>query len=358
MTRNISDEMTRLEMLRLVLGSNGRAGDARVELSTKDIDDAALIRISDDECLAVASDFVRGSGFYLFQMGLLNYFDIGYYLIVANVSDIAAMGARPFVVLTVVRYSDEIGDEEFVQVFQGIRAAADAVGVEVIGGDIGGYSADVFAATALGTVPSGKALLRRNAQVGDLVCVTGTIGLAITALTYFKEVKPKGLTLSSTEEERLLRSWKRPVAHIREGLLLSEHGLANAAQDISDGLKATIEQMSAVAHKGFTIHAEKLPIDDATKRVAEFVGVDPVQIAVSASVDFELMFTIPRDRFTRCADLFEENSVECIVIGEVNADGVNVIVHSDGKRSEIPGLAWKQQGDGYLKAIVGSGRSP
>jgi len=353
MGHKVSDEMARLEMLRQILRGGESNRNPRVLLSTEDFDDAALIR-TNGECWAIASDFVRGSGFYLFQLGLLTYFDIGYYLIVANVSDIAAMGAKPFAALSVIRYSKRMGDEDFLEVVRGMKAAADVYDIEIVGGDTGGYSEDVFAATAIGTVNPERALLRRNARIGDVVCVTGTIGLPITALTYFKALKPTGFTLDSAAEERLLESWKRPVAHVREGQLLSEHGLANAAQDISDGLKATIEQMSSVTHKGFTIHADRLPIHDITKRVAGFAGVDPVQIAVSASVDFELLFTVPEAKLAKCSEILIENGLQCIPIGEVNSEGTNVLVGPKGERSEIPGLAWKQQEGDYLNTIIRS----
>src|ERR1051326_527723 len=193
---HISDETVRLRIVHEVLSA--ASGPHRAStIGVSEMDDAALIPISSFESLVIASDFIRGSEFYLFQLGHMNYFDVGYYLVIANISDIAAMGAEPRGLTTVVRYSKEMTDEQFRLVFAGIAAAANDNRVEIVGGDIGGYRSDVFAATAFGVIETSKALRRSGARPGDLLCVTGTIGLPISALIYFKETKGAGFSLSA-----------------------------------------------------------------------------------------------------------------------------------------------------------------
>jgi thiamine-monophosphate kinase len=317
------------------------------------MDDCALLKISEKESLAITSDFIRGSGFYRFELGLLNYFDVGYYLISANLSDIASVGARPLGLTTVIRYAD-MDDTDFREVFNGMKTSADVHNVQIIGGDIGGHKADVFVATAFGIVDTEKALLRKNVKDDDLLCVTGVIGRPITALTYFKEVKNYGFSLDEEEEKRILNSWKRPAARINEGLLLSQQQFANACQDISDGLKATIEQMSELSGKTFTIYSNKIPIDIATIKLAEFLKIDPIQIAISASVDFELLFTIPKDKLQDCTDAFASQGFNMFIIGEVNNRNKNILIGLDETEKDLPGVTWKQQqSSDYLKQIIG-----
>jgi thiamine-monophosphate kinase len=183
------------------------------------MDDAALIKVSGEDSIVVASDFIRGSEFYLFKLGYLNYFDIGYYLVIANLSDIAAIGANPIALNTIIRYEKELTDEQFTQILEGIKTAADEFKVRVIGGDIGGHNSNVLAATAIGLVKTESALLRKNVKDSDLLCVTGSVGLPITALIYFKKAKLRGLIFTFEEEEKLLQSWKRPSARVKEGLI-------------------------------------------------------------------------------------------------------------------------------------------
>lgn len=350
--KNTSDEFVRLALLERIFADQENRCVNKVICGVGEMDDAALIEISPDYSLVITSDFVRGSGFYLFTLGHLNYFDVGYYLVTANVSDIAAMGARPCGALNVVRYADSVTDAEFCEIMNGIRSAADEYEITIVGGDIGGHSADVFAATVFGFMKTSQALFRSRAQIGDRVCLTGTIGKPITALLYFKSAKPLGFALSADEEEEVLAAWKRPRARITEGVLLSTNRLANACQDISDGLKATILQMSAASDKGFKIYEERLPISEGTKKLAAFQNTTPAQIAMSASVDFELLFTVPPGKIGECKTTFAKAGLKCIEIGEITVEKENTLVRSDGRVEPLPGVPWKQQtGDDYLKAI-------
>jgi thiamine-monophosphate kinase len=238
-------------------------------------------------------------------------------------------------------------------VFEGINAAALKYETEIVGGDIGGYGLDVFAATAFGFMKTTQALLRSSAKPGDLLCVTGTVGRAITALLYFKEVKAKGFSLSPEDEARVLLAWKRPEARIREGVLLAESGIGHACQDVSDGLKSTIEQMSSLSGQTFTVSEEAIPIDSTTVAMANFLKVPVCQIAMSASVDFELLFTIAPTDMESCHREFQQHGLSFHVIGQTNTLGRNVLVDPQGRETVMPGVPWAQQTGDYLREIIG-----
>ncbi len=347
----MTDEFSRLLIIREVLGAK-LPGTAIIDVGVSDMDDAAVIRLGDGISVAMASDFVRGSEFYLFAMGLMNYYDVGYYLIAANLSDMAAMGACPIALTTVVRYSDMMSDADFRDVFSGMRAAADKYTTPIVGGDTGGYVSDVFAATALGTLPNGRAILRSGAQIGDVVCVTGLIGRAITALVYFKEAKPKGFLLSREEEDMLLDSWKRPNARVAEGMLLSLAGAATSCQDVSDGLRATVDQMAIASNVGIKLYEAQLPISPISEVVAAAVGTDLSQLVMSASVDFELLFTVPAMEYVALREKFEQQGLDFTVIGEVIAGSQNCIVRRNGEITSIPGVPWKHQSKSIVTDVL------
>ena len=351
----ISSENVRLALLRQIL--NPRSGEHRPEVvvGTGEADDAAILQVSAGEYLVVSSDFVRGSGFYLFELGYLDYFDVGYYLIAANASDLAAMGAKPIAATTIVRYTDKMTDDDFVSVFRGIKAAADEFGLEIVGGDIGGHSADVFAATAIGSVRPDRVLMRNGAHIGDVLCVTGPVGRPITALTYFKKAKPAGLTLALDVEEQLLNSWRRPIARVREGQIISDLNCATACQDISDGLKATIDQISEASNVSIRVYEDKIPIIEATNVVAQYLGTDPTALAMSASVDFELLFSLPVGRVTETMVALSHVGCHATVIGEVIQQGDNLLVDRAGTERILPGVAWQQQTGDYLADIIRRG---
>src|SRR5260370_27984674 len=97
-------------------------------------DDCAAYDIDKPVTLVVGSDYVRGPKFALYEMGLLSNFDIGYYLVAANISDIAAMGAAPIGVVTVVRYPNDLHDEEFKLILAGLHQAATHLRALQLGG--------------------------------------------------------------------------------------------------------------------------------------------------------------------------------------------------------------------------------
>jgi thiamine-monophosphate kinase len=349
----MSDERSRLAILSSVLRASVPTGEpGSVLLGVQSQDDAAVIQVNDDTCLVISSDFIRGTGFYLFELGHMDYFDLGYYLVSANLSDIAAMGVRPTGMTTVVRYGPGMSDEQFKQIFEGINSAASKYGVEIVGGDTGSYSADVFSATAFGFASRERILQRSGAKLGDLLCVTGTVGLPITAIIYFKRAKSMGLALPESGEEQLLTSWRRPAPRILEGSILSEHALAHSCQDVSDGLKATIEQISLRSGVTFTVYAERLPVHEITRIVAQFLGISVPQLAMSASVDFELVFTIPVNAKGTCDRLFEEHGLRYSVIGETNSTGRNEMTLGE-VTVPLPGTEWSHQTGDLVQQVLG-----
>jgi thiamine-monophosphate kinase len=353
-----SPEGARLQMVRAIFSPGSRGGGADVVLGVEGMDDAALLRCKSEEEIVVTSDFVRGSGFYLFELGYLDYCDVGFYLIMANASDLAAMGARPVAATTIIRYADGMTDGQFVDALRGIRMAADQCGLEVIGGDIGGHSSDVFAATLIGRVEAGHALRRSGALVGDVLCVTGPIGRPITALTYFKKAKAAGLALNPDQEDRLLASWRRPNARLAEGRILASLGWVTACQDISDGLKASLDQLGNSSGVSFSVDAAAVPIDPVSSVVADFMSTDVIALATSASVDFELLFTVPAPRVDETLAALKEVGCVATPIGRATEKAVNLLISGDGTPMPMPGVAWEQQTGDYLADIIKRGARP
>jgi thiamine-monophosphate kinase len=350
-----SDEQQRLVIIRDILkAQSGEILPMRLVSSTEDADDCAIYDLPGNLSLVVGMDFVRGTKFTLFQEGYLDYFDVGYYLVVANLSDIAAMGATPTGLTTVIRYPATLEDADFIQIVEGIKEAASVYKTPIVGGDIGGYDEMVLAATAFGIAEQGKYFRRRGTVEGDILCVTGTLGLPATALVYFTDAKKEGFALSQEEEKLLINSWQRPVARIAEGSILAKLGVVHACQDVSDGAKATIEQLGQASTIAFKIYENSLPIHSITAKVAAFLQVDPVALACSASVDFHLMFTISPNELEATQTALRDEGYELHAIGQAitNAE-TSCLVRMDGSESTVPGTAWKQQSGNVAQIILG-----
>ncbi|AIG76359.1 Hypothetical protein AJAP_17455 [Amycolatopsis japonica] len=302
-------------------------------------DDCAVFRLAGEHDLVVGTDYVRGPKFRLYEMGHLDEYDLGYYLVAANLSDIAAMGAKPIGLLSVVRYPAGMDDALFGLVMRGIRDACAAFGCLNVGGDIGGAERLILSASALGVCPAGRALLRSGAKPGDVVCLTAPTGPAGAAMAYLRSGVPD-LVIDSLVPS-LLSAWKRPVARVDEGLALGASGMVTSCLDTSDGLKAALLSIAESSGVGIEVDERSIPVPKAVAAVAAHVGVEPLSLVMGDSVDFELVFTVPS---ARVDDLAE--AVSFHRIGVVTERTEVVMTGYDGERADLPGEAWRHQRDG------------
>jgi thiamine-monophosphate kinase len=233
-------------------------------------DDAALLRVPSGEELAVTTDTLV-AGRHFTEDAPPD--DIGWKSLAVNLSDLAAMGAKPrwFTLALTLRLADPPWLEGFAQ---GLRALAQETGVALVGGDTtqGPLSITI---TAMGTLPKGSALRRSGAKAGDLICVTGTLGDAALAL------RMRG-------DDKLLPSLKRrldrPLPRIEAGLAL--RGVAHAVIDLSDGLAGDLQHILDASKAGAEIRVDQLPSS------AEFAELTPPEqrlaLQAGGGDDYEL----------------------------------------------------------------------
>lgn len=349
-----SDEPTRLSNTIAKLFSGQADGTSAVtvsESSRVDLiagadaqDDCAVFRFAGEQELVVGSDYVRGPKFRLYEMGVLDEYDLGYYLVAANVSDVAAMGAVPIGLLSVVRYPHDMADFVFDQVMEGIRDACDEFGCPNVGGDIGGAERLILSASALGVCKPGGALLRGGAKAGDVVCLTGPTGLAGAAMEYLRS-RSHDDRVDSVHLPALLRSWKRPQARVKQGALLGRSGVVTSCQDTSDGLKATLETIARSSDVGITVIERDLPMSPEVTAVCDHLGSSDLSVVMGDSVDFELVFTVPRSEVDRLRIEFTSFGLDFHSIGLVTEERTTVLERTNGSRIPLPGKVWRHTPD-------------
>ncbi len=207
--------------------------------------------------------------------------DIGYRVVAVNLSDIAAMGARPRWMTLALTLNDN--SEQWLQSFtNGLFEAADEHNVALVGGDTTRAAQVTVTVTITGDVERNAALLRSGANVGDTIYVTGTLGDAAAGLDCLRRHQADAFLVS-----RFLR----PTARIETGRALV--GKAHAAIDISDGLAGDLKKLLSASGLGACVEIERLPL--STPLQQRFDAQHQMRFALTGGDDYELCFTAAAD---------------------------------------------------------------
>ncbi len=220
---------------------------------------------------------------------------IGRRAVAVNLSDLAAMGARPEFFLLSIGFAPSRGEDYPLAVARGALSRARPFGLSLVGGDLSAAPATVVSVALWGR-PEGAVLRRAGARPGDLLLLSGFAGRAAAGLRLAMRGLPPvpGSALLLPEEEReLLAAYRDPEPRIALGLDLAREGLAHAVIDVSDGLGVDAARLSRASGVKAVLERERLPICPALAALAEREGMDPVEWMLAGGDDYELLFAAP-----------------------------------------------------------------
>ncbi len=285
-------------------------------------DDAALLAMPPGMELVVTTDTLN-AGVHFFADGAPA--DIGWKCLAVNLSDLAAMGARP--AWCTLSLSLPQADPAWIDGFlDGFCDLAARHGIALVGGDTtrGPLSVSI---TAMGHVEAGHALRRDGARVGDEIWVTGTPGDAAAALQSL---------LSGAAVDRALRvRLDRPTPRVEAGRALL--GLASACVDISDGLLADLGHLCQRSGVGAQVQLEQLPVSRA---LAAFRPQLRWAWQAGGGDDYELCFTAAPTRADEVQAALDFAGVPGARIGRIVAgQGVQAL--------DAAGAPWQAPRVGY-----------
>ncbi|HZW48477.1 MAG TPA: thiamine-phosphate kinase [Microvirga sp.] len=219
-----------------------------------------------------------------------------------NVSDLAAKGADPVGFLLSLALPDTWTEAWLADFAAGLGRASRDFSCPLLGGDtVKARGALTLSVTAVGELPAGTMVHRMNAQVGDVICVTGTIGDAALGLKLRKAPAwAKGL--SPGEEAHLADRYLHPQPRHRLARAVRDH--AHAAMDVSDGLAGDLAKMMRASGASAVVEADRVPLSTAVRKAVE---ADPglFDLAVTGGDDYEILCTVPEknlDTFLKQAD--------------------------------------------------------
>lgn len=234
---------------------------------------------------------------------------IGFRAVAVNLSDMAAMGARPRWMTLALTLDD--ANESWLQGFAaGLFAAADEHGVSLVGGDTTRGKQKVVSIQISGDVTPGKVLCRSGATPGELLFVSGSIGDAAAGLALLRQHD-----VASDRNDYLQNRFKRPSARVRLGQALA--GLASAAIDISDGLFSDVARLLDKSGVGGVLETSSIPLSGELRSYCGDAAA--LEYALAGGDDYELCFAVPVANAAAVNDLAEELGILLTCIGEVKA---------------------------------------
>lgn len=253
-------------------------------------DDAAAWRPSPGSYSVVTTDtMVEGVHF---RRSTISWHDLGWKALAMNVSDIAAMGARPRFAVVTIGMPAETPVTAVLELYAGLRELADRFDMAIVGGDTVAAPLVIVGAAVTGearplahalddTVPL---LLRSAAQPGDGILVTGYLGAAAAG---FRLVEQGGAR-NDPAAARLMAAHRRPLPRVAEAEFLRAHHVL-AGADNSDGLLQQVRLLCVASGVGALIDSRLLPIDPDTAACFP----DAVDLALRGGESYELVITAP-----------------------------------------------------------------
>ncbi|TEW54996.1 thiamine-phosphate kinase [Psychromonas sp. RZ22] len=270
-------------------------------------DDCAILDIPQDYQLAVTTDSLV-SGVHFFED--VDPYRLGYKSLAVNLSDLAAMGATAkWVSLAITLPSiNEVWLAEFCR---GFFALADQYNVQLVGGDTtkGPLSITV---SAKGLVKKTKVLTRNNAKVGDIICVSGSLGDGAVGLS----AKLESLTLTNPQPFIDALELTEPRLALAKSLV--DH--ASSCIDISDGLSQDLSHILKQSQCYAEIALDKLPLSDAMLdeiKSGNITKQQAWQFAINGGDDYELLFTISAEKLIKLRLELNKLNLSCFDIGTV-----------------------------------------
>jgi thiamine-monophosphate kinase len=303
-------------------------------------DDAAVIDHFGKQTVITNDLLLEGVHFDLMYTPLKH---LGYKTVVVNVSDVCAMNAIPTQIILALGFSNRFSVEALDEFYEGVYAACERYGVDLIGGDTtSSQKGFVISCTAIGEVAPDKYVKRSGAQKGDLVCVSGDLGAAYLGLTLLERekrifVENPGVQPDLEGEKYIVGRILKPEARKDITEFFAANDITPTSMiDISDGLSSEILHICKQSQVGCVLYEEKIPVAEETKLAAFKFNLDPTACALSGGEDYELLFTIKQDDYDKIT-----TTEQISVIGYItDAEAGSHIITKGGNKHAITAQGW------------------
>jgi thiamine-monophosphate kinase len=303
-------------------------------------DDAAVIDHFGKQTVISSDMLIENVHFDLIYTPLKH---LGYKAVTTNLSDIYAMNAMPTQIIIDIAVSNRFSVESLDEFYEGIYAACNKYGVDLVGGDTSSSQKGfIISVTAIGEVAPDKYVKRSTAKKGNLICVSGNLGAAYIGLLFLEREKKiylesPGVQPDLENEAYVIGRLLKPEA--RKDIIEffeKENIMPTTMMDISDGLSSEILHICKQSDLGCVLYEEKLPIAEEMRNAAYKFQIDPTACALSGGEDYELLFTINQDDH----DKITQNEDISVIGYMTDVEHGNTIITKNGVKHVITAQGW------------------
>ncbi|MCL6293754.1 thiamine-phosphate kinase [Jejuia spongiicola] len=304
-------------------------------------DDAAILDFKNKKVVVTTDLLVESVHFDLSYVPLKH---LGYKAVVVNLSDVYAMNATATQVTVSIAVSNRFPLEALEDLYAGIETAANIYNIDVVGGDTTSSTTGLLISiTAIGEVENDVEVYRSGANPSDLLVVTGDLGGAYMGLQVLEREKEVYKVNSNNQPDLepysyIIERQLKPEARKDIVKLLKDLELKPTAMiDISDGLSSEILHICKQSKVGCDIYEEKIPLDPQVISTCEEFNIDSTTVALNGGEDYELLFTISQDDYSKI-----KANPNFSIIGHIKEEGAGThLVTRADTRIPIKAQGWK-----------------
>jgi len=272
-------------------------------------DDAAAWRPSRSNLSVITTDALI-EDVHFTQTGM-SAREVGHRALAANLSDIAAMGARPVLATIALGLGAHPNLAWIYEFYEGLTTLAQRYGCAIAGGDITRSPTITIAITVTGEVRASNMKRRSGARAGDIVALSGPLGASRAGLGIVRD-HPEFLT--HDEYAPLVAHFRTPEPRLHEGAWFAASRNVHALMDSSDGLATDLARMCAASSCGARV--DTVAVAPLARAYALALGEDPESYALSGGEDFELIAAIDARAFRYLAGRYRQRfGRELIAVG-------------------------------------------
>lgn len=266
-----------------------------------------------------------------FSRAWMSYHDIGVRAMTANLSDVAAMGARCVLATVAIGVPSAMTSENVLECYRGLAGTAHAARTAIVGGDLSRSPVLAISITVVGEVRATNLKRRDGARPGDALAVTGKLGASRAGLAHLRGE----IALEGAVADAALRAFRTPLPRCDEGRYLGASAYVHAMMDCSDGLSTDLARLARASGVGARI--ESVPVAEAAVAAASALGQSADAFALAGGEDFELLVAVAPRAFDHLSARFAARFGRPLLrVGVIEADERLVVVKQGVEEPMMP----------------------